>query len=157
MSYGASSTTSRPSLAKVFRSSTLPTGAVPWHSLQRPRMTSPGSRRTCSARGSTWSARRCASPCRWVPLPMVSRVAFASRGPSMPGKRGFLCFVELDASSLLPDGWLVEMETATGATVEVPGPPVNADTLAVRDAILSGPFDPFPSDELMENHVHPAI
>jgi GT2 family glycosyltransferase len=74
-------------------------------------------------------------------------------------KHGFICFVELDASSLLPDGWLFELGTATGIEVEVPGPSIEEDEMiAVRDAILKDPFyERMPNDELMAKHVHPAI
>jgi GT2 family glycosyltransferase len=73
-------------------------------------------------------------------------------------KHGFLCYVELDSPSLLSDGWLVEMETAAGVAVEAPGPSVDTDSTAVRDAILKNPvFDRMPDEELMSQHVHPAI
>jgi GT2 family glycosyltransferase len=73
-------------------------------------------------------------------------------------KHGFHCFVELDAPSVLSEGWLLEMESIDGVAVEVGGPPVTRDTTTVRDSILRDPLhDRLPDDELMLNHVYPAI
>jgi GT2 family glycosyltransferase len=82
---------------------------------------------------------------------------FSAQGPTRPDKRGFVCFIELDAPSVVPEGWVIELESATGMVIEVAGPHVVSDTLAVRDTILSGPFDQFPNQELMTGHVHPAV
>jgi GT2 family glycosyltransferase len=49
------------------------------------------------------------------------------------------------------------MESATGLAVELAGPPVMADALAVRDTILSAFHEQLPDDEVMTNHVHPAV
>jgi GT2 family glycosyltransferase len=74
-------------------------------------------------------------------------------------KHGFLCFVELDAPSMRSEGWLLEMETSHGDAVEVGAPPVTRDATTVRDAIIRDPGQQqwLPDEELMTNHVYPAI
>jgi GT2 family glycosyltransferase len=84
--------------------------------------------------------------------------ALSARQPSAETKHGFVCFVELEAPSLLQEGWLLELECTNGTAVEVAGPAVVSDTIAVRNAILQDPYYPrLPKDELMTSHVHPAI
>lgn len=83
---------------------------------------------------------------------------FSSHTDAPRTKHGFHCFIELDAPSLAGEGWLLEMETVDGDAVEVSGPPVTRDTIAVRDTILRDPHhDRLPNDELMVDHVYPAI
>jgi GT2 family glycosyltransferase len=83
---------------------------------------------------------------------------FAGNGTHPRTKHGFLCFVELDAPSLLPEGWLLEMGSTDGVAVEVSGPPVTRGTTKARDAILNTPeLNRLPDDELMSGHVYPAI
>jgi GT2 family glycosyltransferase len=83
---------------------------------------------------------------------------FAAQGTSARTKHGFRCFIELDGPSLLSEGWLLEMESSDGAAVEITGPPVTRDLMTVRDAILWDERpDRLPDDELMSEHVYPAI
>ncbi len=83
---------------------------------------------------------------------------FSSHTDAPRTKHGFHCFIELGAPSLAGEGWLLEMETVDGDAVEVSGPPVTRDTIAVRDTILRDPHhDRLPDEELMADHVYPAI
>jgi GT2 family glycosyltransferase len=83
---------------------------------------------------------------------------FAPNGAHPRTKHGFLCFLELDSPSLLSEGWLLEMESSDGAAVELVGPPVTRGDTMARDAILNTPeLHRLPDDELMANHVYPAI
>lgn len=71
---------------------------------------------------------------------------------------GFISFFELQGSSRLQDGWILEIENAEGAEAEVEAPSAIQDIVEGRTRILKGlPLDALPSDELMERHVHPAI
>jgi O-antigen biosynthesis protein len=90
------------------------------------------------------------------PRPDVAAVL--SDGKRSRSNHGFLCFAELSAPSVLGEGWLFELETAAGSVTQITGPPVITDTLAVRDAILQDPFfERLPNDQMMSEHVHPAI
>jgi GT2 family glycosyltransferase len=83
---------------------------------------------------------------------------FATTGDRAPEKLGFICFVELDAPSLLSEGWLLETENARGDLLEAGAPPVSGNVLTARDIILADPAkDRLPIEELMTNHVSPAI
>jgi GT2 family glycosyltransferase len=83
---------------------------------------------------------------------------FAPNGAQPRTKHGFLCFVEMDSPSLLSEDWLLEMESTDGIAVEVGAPPVTRGTTTARDAVLNTPeLHRLPDDELMSNHVYPAI
>jgi GT2 family glycosyltransferase len=74
------------------------------------------------------------------------------------GPRGFVCFFELPAPSLLAKGWVFELENAAGTASEFQAPEVISRTSSVRDALLDDPVrDRLPNDRLMLDHVHPAI
>lgn len=73
-------------------------------------------------------------------------------------KVGFISFFELDSPSYLGTGWVLEMENAQGDVLETECPPVLHDSKAARDRILSDAGrERLPDDELMENHVMPAL
>jgi GT2 family glycosyltransferase len=73
-------------------------------------------------------------------------------------KAGFLSFLELESPSFLSSGWILEMENADGAGLEVAGPTVVRDPGATRSRILTDAGrDRVPDDELMEHHVMPAM
>jgi GT2 family glycosyltransferase len=73
-------------------------------------------------------------------------------------KVGFLCFFELAAPSLHPDGWILELEDARGERSELAAPTVLSDTIDVREAILEDPqVEKLLDDSLMQQHVYPAI
>jgi GT2 family glycosyltransferase len=70
---------------------------------------------------------------------------------------GFICFVELESPSLLSGGWIVEMENAHGAKLEAPCPPVLRVAVATRNQILADAVQHRLPDELMVDHVMPAL
>jgi GT2 family glycosyltransferase len=82
---------------------------------------------------------------------------FAEEG--WPGQKdGFVCYFELDAPSVLRDGWLLEMENADGVALEVQVPTLIEDPVIVRELLLAQTVrERVPSDELMANHILPAM
>jgi GT2 family glycosyltransferase len=73
-------------------------------------------------------------------------------------KVGFVCFIELDAPSLQPDGWILEVEDERGVAEELLGPTVVTDTFEVRSTILHDPtVEKLLNGDLMADHVFPAI
>ena len=73
-------------------------------------------------------------------------------------KLGFVCFIELDAPSLQPDGWILEVEDERGVAEELLGPTVVTDTFEVRSTILHDPtVEKLLNGDLMADHVFPAI
>jgi GT2 family glycosyltransferase len=91
------------------------------------------------------------------PLPHVS-AHFGFADPAEEACPGFLCFIELEGSSHLDGGWVVEMENTQGEGLEAPAPEVLRDRSAARERVLADPARArLPDDELMESHVRPAI
>jgi GT2 family glycosyltransferase len=91
------------------------------------------------------------------PLPHVAAL-FGGVEPDEEARPGFLCYVELEGSSHLDGGWVVEMENVHGEGLEAPAPEVLRDRSAARERVLSDPARArMPDDELMESHVRPAI
>jgi GT2 family glycosyltransferase len=91
------------------------------------------------------------------PRPDVAEF-FSLGAKRLQEKLGFVCFFELAAPSVRPDGWVIELEDEWGVTSELPAPTVLADTLQVREAILNDPYiEKLPDHDLMEKHIHPAI
>ena len=80
-------------------------------------------------------------------------------GPSVSeDASGFVCFFGLDAPSLRPDGWVLELETTRRISSEIACPPLVTDPRDVRDSILNNPLiAAVPDDTLMAEHVVPAI
>jgi O-antigen biosynthesis protein len=71
---------------------------------------------------------------------------------------GFICFFELDAPSLRSEGWILELENQRGIVSELPAPDVQSDVQEVKDGIMNDPYIAgLPDDELMADHVFPAI
>ena len=71
---------------------------------------------------------------------------------------GFVAFFELAAPSMLPNGWLLEIENSEGTQVEVEGPPVVRQQATIRESLLNDPVrDRMPDDELMAKHIVPAM
>jgi hypothetical protein len=90
------------------------------------------------------------------PRPDVAEF-LSSRGASAPDKPGFICFFELDAPSVRPDGWVLEIENADGA-LELPVPVAAADPLEIGDMLLHDPYvGTAPEDELLSDHLFPAL
>ena len=91
------------------------------------------------------------------PRPDVAEF-FALGDQRLQEKLGFVCFFELDAPSIRPDGWVLELEDEFGNKSEFEAPPVMSEALDVRDAILNDPYiEKLPDHDLMEEHIHPAI
>ena len=91
------------------------------------------------------------------PLPHVA-THFGLAGAADEVRPGFLCFVPLEGESHLDEGWVIEMENADGECLEAPAPAVLRDTSAARERVLADPVRRrVPDEEVMENHVRPAI
>jgi GT2 family glycosyltransferase len=73
-------------------------------------------------------------------------------------KDGFSAFFEVEAPSRLSSGWIFEMGTTAGRDVETVAPPLIRDSLTARNIILADlVYDRLPSENLMLNHVFPAV
>jgi GT2 family glycosyltransferase len=73
---------------------------------------------------------------------------------------GFLCFFDLGIPSYLTEGWVLELEDAEGAIMEITGPPVVTDPKVVREGILNELVRDrlrTMEAELISSHIHPAI
>jgi GT2 family glycosyltransferase len=91
------------------------------------------------------------------PRPDVAEF-FALGDQRLQEKLGFVCFFELDAPSVRPDGWVLELEDEFGAKSEFSAPRVVSEPLEIRDTILNDPYiEKLPHHDLMEEHIHPAI
>jgi O-antigen biosynthesis protein len=91
------------------------------------------------------------------PLPHVA-AHFGAVDPAEEATPGFLCFIELEGTSHLDSGWVVEMENDLGEGLEASAPEVLRDRSAARERVLADPARArLPDDELMESHVRPAI
>jgi len=73
-------------------------------------------------------------------------------------RHGYMCFAELDGPSHVSHGWVLELETVFADRGERPVPPVENDPMNARERILPClAFERPGSDELMRQHVHPAM
>lgn len=91
------------------------------------------------------------------PLPHVA-AHFGLTEPGDEARPGFLSFFQLEGPSHIDRGWVVEMENADGECLEAPAPAVLRDRSAARERVLSDPGrERLPDEDLMENHVRPAI
>lgn len=71
---------------------------------------------------------------------------------------GFICFLELEAPSLLRRPWVLEMENAEETAVEIVAPPVQEDMFPTRAMILHDCASRrILEDDLMAGHIMPAI
>jgi GT2 family glycosyltransferase len=71
---------------------------------------------------------------------------------------GFSVFFEVETPSRLSTGWVFEMGTTAGREVESIAPPLIRDSLTVRNIILADlVHERLPSENLMQNHVFPAV
>ena len=71
---------------------------------------------------------------------------------------GFVCYFRLSAPSLLPTGWVVEVEMASGMAIEVIAPPVITDVQRIRVELLNDlRLDDGASQELRRLHISPAL
>jgi GT2 family glycosyltransferase len=80
-------------------------------------------------------------------------------GPEEKGAEyGFICFVELEAPSLLRGPWVLEMENADGTAVEITAPTMQEEILPARAMILNDCANRRVLEEdLMVDHIMPAI
>ena len=79
-------------------------------------------------------------------------------GSQMAPKYGFICYFELDSISRLPNGWIVEVETAAGSEMEAAAPAVIAGNHLVRTKLLADLAHDHSDDlELWRTHISPAI
>ena len=73
-------------------------------------------------------------------------------------RHGYIRYAELDGPSYVSNGWLIELETRDGEAVQKAAPDVVRDPIRAREAILlTLRYEPPGSDELMRDHVHPAV
>jgi GT2 family glycosyltransferase len=83
---------------------------------------------------------------------------YAGRSDLLNERHGLIKRLTLDAPSRLSKGWVVELRTSTGVVLEIDAPEVERDINTVRSHILgSMPAERPGEDELIRNHVHPAI
>ena len=71
---------------------------------------------------------------------------------------GFISFFMFAQPTRAANGWLLETEKTIGRVTKVKAPPPVRDVLAARDAVLARLVHERPDrDELIQNHLHPAI
>jgi len=79
-------------------------------------------------------------------------------GEQYGAQYGFVCYFKLSAPSLLPTGWVVEVETAAGTTMEVIAPPVITDERRIRAELFNDVLlDAGANEELRRQHISPAL
>jgi GT2 family glycosyltransferase len=79
-------------------------------------------------------------------------------GEQHGARYGFICYFRASARSLLPAGWVVEVETAAGIAMEVIAPSVITDDRRIRAELLNDfPIDVGPEKELRRLHISPAL
>jgi GT2 family glycosyltransferase len=78
-------------------------------------------------------------------------------GDQRSARYGFICYFRVSAPSLLPIGWLVEMETAAGTVIESTAPARVTDHQRIRAELLND----FAHDDLGQTlrraHISPAL
>lgn len=78
--------------------------------------------------------------------------------PDDSAEMGFACTCTLDTPSARTDGWLLEIETAGGVTMEAACPPLTAPLLEVRDRLIAQlALERPPGQALRVHHLAPAI
>lgn len=78
-------------------------------------------------------------------------------GDRARGQSGFACYFTLPYPCRLPEGWIVEAENAAGIQTQVLCPPSLHAPTDVRNGILGHLGVVEPADELMANHIKPAL
>lgn len=78
-------------------------------------------------------------------------------GDQHAARYGFISFFRTSAPSLLPVGWLVEVETAAGTAMEAIAPRLLTDDNRIRTELLSDLALDDGDQELRRNHVSPAL
>ena len=102
---------------------------------------------------------RCELAERMFRFPRPDVAEFFSLDPSpVKDDLGFICFFELDAPSVLADGWLLEIEDEQGQAEELGITDITTDIAEVKQAVLNDPhIDRLPDEELTSNHTFPAL
>jgi GT2 family glycosyltransferase len=82
----------------------------------------------------------------------------AAIGEQRDARYGFICNFHVSAPSLLPNGWLVEVETAAGTAMEAVAPTVITEYQRIRTELLNDlAHDVNVSRELRRGHISPAL
>jgi GT2 family glycosyltransferase len=82
----------------------------------------------------------------------------AAIGEQRDARYGFICNFHISAPSLLPNGWLLEVETAAGTAMEAIAPMVITDYQRIRTELLNDlALDVNVSRELRRGHISPAL
>jgi GT2 family glycosyltransferase len=82
----------------------------------------------------------------------------AAIGDQPSARYGFISHFKVNAPSLLPSGWLVEMETAAGTVMEAKAPHSITDFKDITADLLGDlGHDVGSSAELVRNHISPAL
>lgn len=93
-----------------------------------------------------------------VARPDMTEYFFGSNTERAREKLGYICFFELDAISVHPEGWILEIEDERGDEFEAYGRMVETDILEIRQAILRDPdMKKLPDARLMTENVYPAV
>ena len=81
-----------------------------------------------------------------------------SVGEQPYAKYGFISYFNVATPSLLPTGWLLEMETTAGTSLEAMAPPSITSNNEIRANLLGDLFhDVGPSQDLRRFHISPAL
>jgi GT2 family glycosyltransferase len=92
------------------------------------------------------------------PRPDVQQFYGTATNDRQIAKAGFIAYFEVKAPSYFPTGWTIELRNAAGIALEASVPPVVRDPIVVRNWILGDlTHERLPGDNLMLNHVFPAI
>ncbi|MBA2489049.1 MAG: glycosyltransferase family 2 protein [Chloroflexi bacterium] len=85
--------------------------------------------------------------------------AFYGRSSASGDDAGFIAYLQMPALSELLDGWILEMEDASGVIVEHAAPAVTDDPVAARDSILAdiSHEKSAATRSLLMDQVYPAI
>jgi GT2 family glycosyltransferase len=79
-------------------------------------------------------------------------------GDQPVAKYGFISYFSVSAPSLLPSGWLVEVETAAGTAIEAIGPQLITNAGRIRTELLSDlAHDVGLDQQLRRSHISPAM
>jgi GT2 family glycosyltransferase len=74
------------------------------------------------------------------------------------GAFAFACFFQLDAPGMAPTRWWLRVRGRNGLVKKLEIPPIIREPGAVRDSIVARlKYEPPSSDDLMKNHVAPAL
>ena len=91
------------------------------------------------------------------PRPDADEFFKGAIGEIAGAKYGFITLFRPDTPSLLPNGWVVEVETASGSAVEAPAPVVVRDYKRVRTELLSDLENDSDDRTLLRGHISPAL